>query len=162
MNRIQLLGLIINLIIYIIMILPCFIMSFFSKFYKNKKRLLIILLINLIINIVFSIIIYKCSDSIFSIFTNTPGIINYGIYTSKILFMSSSLYSLKIIIPMYLFKNNRIKKVAILLLTKIATTLILSLFGICFFNTKGFLFALPISDFIYYIIYSFELLKILR
>lgn len=162
MSRVQLFGLFINLIIYLIMILPIFLISFSLSFNKSKKRLLLSLCISITINIILSIILYKFPHNIFSIFTTQKGAINYGIYASKILFMSSSLYSLKFIIPLYLFKNKEIKKVTILLTTKIATLVLLILFGIIFFSFKGLLFALPISDFIYYIVYLFEFLKVLR
>ena len=91
-----------------------------------------------------------------------PGIVNYSVYASKILFISSSLFGIKILFPVYLIQNNMKKKSAILVFSKIAVLLIFILIGYNLFNFKGLLFAFPVSDLIFYIIYIIVFLNIIR
>lgn len=160
MNKIQISALTLNFIIYIIMISPILYISLKKSIYTKKKKFIFNLIISTIIEIILSIILYNFSKQIFSIFSNTQGIINYAIYASKIIFISSSLYSLKILLPIYIYKNE--KKSAILFISKIAVNLILIFIGYNFFNTKGILYSLPICDLIYYIIYLLIFLNIIR
>ncbi len=167
MYKIQLEGLILNFIIYIIMLIPIFLILFNKKIYKNKIIFLKYFIFSIIIELLLSLILYKSSYKIFSFFTNTTGLINYAVYASKILFITSSLYSIKFLIPAYLFvsykKNNIItshknflisrKKTAILFLSKIAVNIIFIFIGYTFFSNKGILFSIPFCDTIYYIIY---------
>lgn len=165
MNKIQLYALILNLIIYIIMIFPIIIISRRKSIYKNKKKFITYLIFTIILEIILSLIIYTFPKKIFSIFTAKTGIINYAVYASKILFISSSLYGIKILIPTFIYYNNlkiKSKKTAIFLLSKIAVTLILIFIGYNLFNTKGMLYAFPLSDLIYYIIYIIFFLNIIR
>ena len=155
MNKVQFYGLLLNLIIYLIMIFPIILISFNKKIYENKLKFLFYLCFSIIINILFSIVIYTFSRNIFSFISKTPGIINYAVYASKIVFTSSSLYSINFLIPAYLFINNKNwqKKSAILFLSKIAVHLILGLISFYLFNMKGILFSIPICDIVYYAIY---------
>lgn len=162
MTNIQINGLLLNLIIYLIMIFPIIIISLNKKNYETKNRFISVLIFSFIINIVLSLIVYNFSKTIFSIFSNTPGIVNYAVYASKILFISSSLYGIKILIPSYLLKINCKKKSAILVLTKIAISILFIFIGYRLFNFKGVLFAIPICDLIFYIIYILVFLKIIR
>lgn len=162
MTKIQITGLFLNFIIYLIMIFPIVIISLNKKNYKNKNHFIFVTIFSFIIEIVLSFILYKFSKNIFSLFSSTSGIVNYAVYASKILFISSSLYGLKILIPAFLIQNNMKKKSAILVFSKIAVLFIFILIGYNLFNFKGILFALPISDLIFYIIYIIVFLNIIR
>lgn len=164
LNRVQIYGLVLNLIIYIIMILPIIFISLRKSIYKSEKNFICGLIFSILTCAILSIIFYSFSKNIFSLFTTTTGIINYASYASKILFISSSLYAIKILVPAYFFKTNFLenKKTAILILSKIAVNFILILTGNAIFNTKGILYSFPICDFIYYIIYIKLFLNIIR
>lgn len=162
MTEIQLTGLFLNFIIYLIMIFPVIIISLNKKNYENKNHFISIVIFSFIIEIILSFSLYKFSPNIFSFFSNTPGIVNYSVYASKILFISSSLFGIKVLFPIYLIQNNMKKKSAILVLSKIAVLLIFILIGYNLFNFKGFLFAFPVSDLIFYIIYIIVFLNIIR
>lgn len=159
MNPIQIQAIFLNLIVYIIMIFPIIIVCLNKKIFATKKTFFYSLICCTILEIFLSAILYIFSNEIFSIFTNTKGIINFSVYSSKILFISSSLYSLKILIPSYLYNKKKQKKLAILVLSKIAITTICIITFYIIFNTKGFLFAFPICDFIFYIIYLLNIIR---
>ena len=160
-NHVQIYALIFNLIIYIVMILPVCIISFKKSIYDSKKTFVIFLVISVVLETIFSAILYKFSRNLFSLFTDTKGIINYAIYASKILFISSSLYSFKILIPAYIAQKNR-KKAAILVLSKITAHIIFIVIGYSIFDIKGILYSIPVCDIIYYIIYFKFFLNIFR
>ena len=154
MNKVQIAGLFLNFIIYLIMIFPIIIISLNKKIYETKSKFISYLICSIIIEIFLSISLYVFSREIFSLFTNTSGIVNYAIYASKILFISSSLYGIKFLVPGYIFFNKKErKKSAIFLLSKIADNLIFIFIGYKLFNFKGILFSLPICDLLYYIFY---------
>ena len=102
MDKIQIYGLLINLIIYIIITMPIRVLSHYKKIYEDNRKFILILTISMIYFIIISFILYSFPFKIFSLFTNTSGIINYGVYAFKILFLSSSLFSIKLLIPNYL------------------------------------------------------------
>lgn len=158
MNSAKFGGIILNLIIYIIMIFPIILVLFKKSIYKNKKTLLTNLIFITILEVGLSIILYLFSKYVFSIFANTSGIINYAIFASKIIFISSSLYGIKFLIPAFLYKFD--KKTTILFLSKIVVNLIFIFIAYNLFSTKGALYSLPICDFIYYIIYIILFIKI--
>jgi len=160
MNTVQVQGLFLNLLIYLVMTFPLILLTFKKNLYKTKKKFILVLIITTSFEIFFSIIFHIFSREFFSIFSNIPGVINYAIYSSKILFTTSSLYSIKILIPAFLIKNN--KKTAILVFSKIAVNLIFIFIGYNLFNNKGILYSFPICDFIYYIIYIVGFLKVIR
>lgn len=163
MDRIYFFALSFNFIIYLLMLTPVFYLLFNKKIYENKKDFISYLCISILIEIFLSCILYIFSREIFSLFTKTTGIINYAIYSSKILFISSSLYGIKFLIPAYLWKKqNKHKKTAILVLSKIAVNILFAFIGYFIFNTKGFLYSIPICDLIYYIIYIKLFLNIIR
>ncbi len=154
MNKIQIIGLFLNFIIYLIMICPIIIICFKKKIYENKSIFISHLINITVLEIILSIVLYAFSRKIFDLFTNTTGIINYAIYASKILFISSSLYGIKFMIPAYLFFSNKgRKKTAIIFLSKIAVAIIFAFIGYSCFNFKGILYSIPLCDLIYYIIY---------
>ncbi len=161
MNNTKFFGLFLNLLIYIIMIIPIIAIIFNKKIYKNKKSLTVCLIFITILEIFFSAIIYCFTKSIFSLLSKTSGIINYAAYTSKIIFISSSLYGIKFLIPAYLFSTlpNKRKKTTILFLSKIVVNIIFIFIGQKLFLTKGALYSISICDFIYYIIYIILFIK---
>jgi len=159
MNLIQVQAFFLNLIVYIIMIFPLIIICSNKKIFSTKKTFFNNLIFCTILEILFSAFLYLFPNKIFSLFTDTKGIINFAIYSSKIFFISSSLYSLKIFIPAYLYNQKKTKKLAILVLTKIAITIFFIITFNMLFNTKGFLFAFPICDFIFYIIYFLNIIR---
>lgn len=159
MNNVQIQGLFLNLIIYIIMVFPLIIICLNKKFFSSKKTFYNVLICCTIFEVLISAIFYIFPSEIFSLFTNTKGVINYAVYSSKILFISSSLYSLKFLIPTYLYIQKNTKKITILVLTKIAITIVCSILFYIIFNTKGILFAFPICDFIFYIIYFLNIIR---
>ena len=163
MGKIHFIGLFFNLIIYILMSIPVFFILLKKTIYENKKKFITFLCISIIIETFLSCLIYVFSNEIFSLFSKTAGIINYAVYASKILFISSSLYGIKFLIPVYLWKKeNKRKKTAILVLSKIAVNILFAFLGFILFNTKGLLYSFPICDLIYYIIYIKVFLNIIR
>lgn len=171
MNKVQILGFFFNLIIYFFMIFPIIILSLKKEIYNTKNSFCFAIIISFVIEIILSAILYIFNKSIFSIFSNTSGIINYAVYSSKIFFISSSLYGIKILIPAYIFhqktefqakKISNKKKSAILFLSKIAVNVLLILIGYNLFNTKGILYSFPVCDLIFYIIYIIIFLNIIR
>lgn len=157
MNEIQIKGLFLNLLIYIIIITPVIIISLNKRNYSTRKNFLSTLISCTILEIILSLILYLFPEKIFSIFTNTTGIINFAVYASKILFIFSSLFAIKIIMPAYLINAN--KKITILVLSKIVITIISCITFYFIFSTKGFLFAFPICDLIFYIIYFLKIIR---
>lgn len=161
-NQIQINGLFINLIIYIILITPSLITCFFKKAFSTRKNFNNILIINIIITIFLSLIFYLFYESILNSLPFDQGVLNYAIYAGKIIFISSSLYPLKYLIPVYFF-NNKNKKASILLaFAKIIDTFICMFLGYLLFNTKGILFGIPFADIIYYLSYLYLYLKVFR
>ena len=161
MDRIHLIGLFLNFIIYFFMLIPVFFILFNKPIYENKKKFLSFLCISTLIEIFLSCIIYFFPKSISSIFTKTNGIINYAAYSSRILFISSSLYGIKFLVPYYIWKVKN-KKTAILVLSKIAVNILFIFIGYILFNTKGILYSFPICDLIYCIIYLKIFLNVIR
>lgn len=159
MISIHIKALFLNFIIYLIMLIPLILISLNKKIYSTKKDFFSSLIYCTILEIVLSAILYIFSNNIFSIFTNTTGIVNFAVYSSKILFISSSLYALKILIPTYLYNQNKKKKLAIFIFSKTAITIFTVTLFYIIFNTKGALFAFPICDFIFYIIYILEIIR---
>lgn len=153
-------GLLANLIIYFIITLPIIVISFNKSNYISKKNLLKSLIITTIIEILLSICLYSFSRNIFSLFIKTSGVINYAVYASKILFITSSLYGIKYLIPIYLLKNSHKKNTTILLISKIVVNIFFILIGYFLFSTKGILFSFPLCDLIYYIIYIYIFAKL--
>lgn len=163
MDRIHFMGLFFNFIIYLLMLIPVFYLLFNKRIYENKSKFISFLCISVLIEIFLSSILYIFSNEIFSLFSKTTGIVNYAVYSSKILFISSSLYGIKFLIPAYVWKNkNKHKKTAILVLSKIAVNILFIFIGYFLFNTKGILYSFPICDLIYYIIYIKLFLNIIR
>ncbi len=163
MGRIHIIGLFLNFIIYLLMLIPVFFILFNKSIYENKKKFISFICVSTLIEVFLSSILYIFSNKIFSIFTKTTGIINYAVYASKILFITSSLYGIKFLIPAYIWKNkNEHKKTAILVLSKIAVNVLFIFVGYFLFNTKGILYSFPICDLIYCIIYLKIFLKIIR
>lgn len=157
MNEVQIKALFFNLIIYIVMISPIIIISTNSRFFASKKKFLSTLIYCTLLEIALSFILFLFPEKIFSLFTNIKGIINFAVYASKILFISSSLFAFEIIVPVYLKNKNR--KITILVLSKIVITIILCTFLYFIFNTKGLLFAIPICDFVFFIIYFLNIIR---
>lgn len=161
MGRIHIIGLFLNFIIYLLMVVPVFFILFNKSIYENKKKFISFLCVGTLIEIFLSCVLYIFSRSIFSIFSKTTGIVNYAVYASKILFISSSLYAVKYLIPSYILKTEN-KKTAILVLSKIAVNILFIFLGYILFNTKGILYSFPICDLIYCIYYLKIFLKIIR
>ena len=163
MDRIHLVGLSFNFIIYILMLLPVFFILFNKSIYENKKNFISFVYISTLIEIFLSCTLYLFSNTIFSIFTNTTGIINYAVYASKIIIITSSLYGIKFLIPYYIWKTqNKNKKTAILVFSKIAVNVLFIFLGYILFNMKGILYSFPICDLFYCIIYINIFLKVIR
>ena len=163
MDRIHLIGLFFNFIIYLILLIPVIFILLKNSIYENNKTFITFLCTSIIIETFLSCFIYIFANEIFSLFSKTSGIINYAVYASKILFISSSLYGIKFLIPVYLWKvKKEHKKTAILVLSKIAVNILLIFCGYFLFSTKGILYSFPICDLIYYIIYLKLLLNITR
>ena len=161
-NQIQINGLFINLIIYIILIAPSLIICFFKKAFSTRKNFNNILIINIIITIFLSLIFYLFYESILNSLPLDQGVINYAIYAGKIIFISSSLYPLKYLIPVYFFNNKNKKASIVLAIAKIIDTFICMFLGYLLFNTKGILFGIPFADIIYYLAYIYLYLKVFR
>ena len=162
MDKIQIYGLIINIVIYIIITTPVQIISFIKGIYKNRQKFIAILASCIIYFIIVSYVLYSFPYKIFSLFTSTRGIINYGVYVFKILFISSSLYAIKILIPKFIYYQTKTKKIAILVFSKTALTIIFSVIGYLLFNFKGIFFTFPLIDFIYSIIYIYVFYKYIK
>lgn len=150
-------ALILNLIVYLIIIIPLIISFFFTHIFFNKKTVIRYLAILSIIEIILSILLYKFSYKIFSLFTSKTGTINFAVFASRILFLDSSLYAIKFLIPMYLKKSN--KKTVIFVLSKITANILFAILGYLIMHTVGFLYSFPICDIIYYFIYIYIFIK---
>lgn len=155
MNTVQLKALFLNLIVYLVMTTPIIIASLNKNNFSTKKKFLSTLIYCTIFEIIFSVILYSFSENIFSLFTTTTGVINFAVYASKILFISSSLFAIKIVVPAYL---KTTKKITILVLSKTVITIISCIILYTLFSTKGFLFAFPICDFIFYTVYILKVI----
>lgn len=158
--KIQIYGLLSNLIAYILMIIPIIIISFNKSNYISKSNLIKSLLIITTIEIILSSLLYTFSRNIFSLFIKTSGIINYAVYASKILFIVSSLYGIKYLIPIYMFNKNNQKKATIIFISKIVANIVFIFIGYNLFSTKGILFSFPLCDLIYYVIYIYIFIKL--
>lgn len=154
MNEVQIKSIFLNLIIYIVMISPIIIISTNKNFFTSKRKFLSTLIYCTFLEIALSFILFLFPERIFSLFTNTLGVINFSIYASKILFIASSLFALKIIVPAYL---NQTKKITILVLSKIVINIIFCIIFYTIFSIKGFLFAFPVCDFIFCIVYILKI-----
>lgn len=151
--NIQIYGLISNFILYLILILPIIIITSKKNIYSSTNDLLKAILLSLVIESFLSSIIYVFGKNIFSLFIKTQGIINYAVYASKIIFITSPFYGIKFLIPAYIFQKNKSKKTTILFFSKIVVNIIFIFIGIALFSNKGMLFSIPLCDIIYYIIY---------
>lgn len=161
-NEIQLKGLCLIFIFYLILIMPSIIICFNKKYFIDRKKFNNILIGNIIYNIILSMCFYLFYEKIFNIFNLDQGIINYAIYSGKIIFMASSLFAVKYLIPGYIY-HNKSKKISIIFaIAKIIDTLICMIIGYYLFNQKGILFAIPVADIIYYIAYTYCYLKVFR
>ena len=159
MDKIQIYGLLFNIILYIIITIPIYTLSFFKKAYENKKIFIVTFIFSIIYFVIISILLYYFPYKVFSLFTNTKGVINYSVYAFRILFACSSLFAAKILIPKYIINQTPNKKIATFYYSKIAITFILSIIGYFIFDTKGILFAFPLTDFIYSITYLYLFFK---
>ena len=148
-NEIELKGLGLIFLYYLILIFPSIIICFNKKYFENRKEFNNIIIGNIIYTILLSMCFYLFYVKI-----------NYAIYSGKILFIASSLFPIKYLIPGYIF-HNKSKKISIIFaIAKIIDTLICMIIGFYLFDQKGILFAVPFSDVIYYIAYMYCYLKI--
>ena len=160
-NEIELKGLGLIFLYYLILIFPSIIICFNKKYFENRKEFNYIIIGNIIYTILLSMCFYLFYEKIFTVFNISQGIINYAIYSGKILFIASSLFPIKYLIPGYIF-HNKSKKISIIFaIAKIIDTLICMIIGFYLFDQKGILFAVPFSDVIYYIAYMYCYLKII-
>ena len=162
MSQMQIFGLLFNFIVYSLITMPIYVLSHLKKIYHTEKKFMHYLIISIFYCVLISSILYFIPYKIFSLFPASTGTINYSVYAFKILFACSSLFSMKILIPKYIYYKTRNKKIAIFYYSKIAITLILSILGYYIFNAKGILFAFPLTDFVYSIIYLYVFLNIIR
>ncbi len=157
MNKTIFFGLILNFILYIFCILPIIIIFFKKQIYANKSRFLFIFSLSTILEIFISLIVHFFARNIFSFFAKTPGIVNYAVYASKIIFITASLYSIKFLVPgfLYNYKKSKLthKKTTILFLSKIVVNFIFMIIGFIIFSMKGFLYSIPLCDLIYVFLY---------
>ena len=161
-NEIQLKGLCLIFIFYLILIMPSIIICFNKKYFIDRKKFNNILIGNIIYNIILSMCFYLFYEKIFNIFNLDQGIINYAIYSGKIIFMASSLFAVKYLIPGYIYHTKNKKISIIFAIAKIIDTLICMIIGYYLFSQKGILFAIPVADIIYYIAYTYCYLKVFR
>ena len=138
-NEIQLKGLCLIFIFYLILIMPSIIICFNKKYFIDRKKFNNILIGNIIYNIILSMCFYLFYEKIFNIFNLDQGIINYAIYSGKIIFMASSLFAVKYLIPGYIYHNKNKKISIIFAIAKIIDTLICMIIGYYLFNQKGLL-----------------------
>lgn len=162
MNNVQIIGIALNLIIYFIITFPLLIICFIKKIYSSKEIFIKWCIISTLIEIVLSIILYTFSKEIFFFFPVSNGIKNYAVYASKILFITSSFYSLKFLIPTYLFENSSKSKTLLLVFLKIILTFCMIFILNFIFNTKGIFYAFPICDLIFYVIYIVSFIKVIK
>ena len=127
-------------ILYFLPILLLYIFFYISK--KVNKKLLIFSTMGLII---YSIFLHFCITPITSFFTNTPGIINFTKYASKIYFICLPLISFRIFIIFNCDLNY------VYFLTRfILFTLITFIFDY-YFGLKGILYSNPLCELLYFI-----------
>lgn len=129
--------------LYFLAVLAVSIYIFISN--KSHKSLIINSTIGLII---YSIILHFSITSIVSCLTKISGVINFVKYASKIYFICLPLVGFRILT----IKKRHIKKSYFLIcLRVILLVLITFLFNYCF-NLKGVLYAIPLNEFIIFVI----------
>lgn len=160
MSKISIVSFGLNMLLYLLISIPILVISKNKKIYKTKNNFILSICIGTIIEIVLSILIYKFPGFIFSRFVSTPGIINYSIFISKIIFSTSSLIAVKILVPTLLI--NRHKTVKKLLVTYLIVTIVFCTIGFLYRKTVGFLFGFPISDLVIFAINSIIIFKEFR
>ena len=158
MSKISIISFLLNILLYIFISLPVLVIGHNKKIFSRKKNYILSICTATIIEIVLSLIIYNFPYSIFSIFTTTQGIINYSVFISKILFSTSSLIAVKILVPallIHLHKNY--KKIFFI---HFSIIILFCILGFLFKKTVGFLFGFPLSDMVVCIIDFVILVKI--
>ena len=144
---------------YIIFFIPLIIFLLNRKNYKSKKNIYKISFYSILYGILTSSIFYIVPKKFFSFFTNVNGIINFCSYASKIIFITSSIIGIQIIILLFFYFQKQIKKTAILFLLKTAVLAILILILYNLYHITGFLYAIPISDIVFLLIELYVLNK---
>lgn len=160
MSKISVVSFGLNMLLYLLISIPILVISRNKKIYKTKNNFLLSICIGTIIEIVLSILIYKLPGFIFSRFVSTPGIINYSIFISKIVFSTSSLIAIKILVPFLII--NQHKTVRKLLGTYLLVTIAFCTIGFLYKKTVGFLFGFPISDLVIFSLNSVIIFKEFR
>lgn len=127
--------------LYFIPILIVSLYTFLTS--KSKKNIIIFSTIFLIF---YSILLRLFIKQIASLFAVSLGVINFVEYSSKIYFICLPLIGFRI----YHLKNTR--RIYYILVSRIVLFFILSLLLNYFFNLKGILYAIPLHEFIYFII----------
>jgi len=150
MSKISLMSFGLNILIYILISLPILCISKDKKIFKNKNTFILAVCIGTIIEIILSLMIYSFPNRIFSAFTNTSGIVNYSVFISKIIFSTSSLIAIKILVPSWLI--NQHKNTKRILAAELLLTIAFCAIGFLYKKTVGFLFGFPTSDMVIFII----------
>ncbi len=136
-------------IIYFILLLPQWIIALQKRNYQNKKTFMQALLCSVLLGSILSYMLYHFSQQILSLFTQTNGVKQYAIYCLKILLISSSFLGLQLLLPFYFVFHQSYKHTIVLYITKCFITILVSIIGYIVFQTKGLLYAISISDFIF-------------
>lgn len=160
MSKISVISFALNILLYILISIPILVICKNKKIFKNRNSFLLAICIGTIIEIFLSLIIYKFPNIIFSTLVNVQGIINYSVFISKIIFSTSSLIAVKILIPALLI--NRHKNIQKLLTVQLLITLIFCTIGFFYKKTVGFLFGFPVSDIVIFTMNIFIFFKELR
>ncbi len=123
--------------------LPIFICSFYSFLSKQSNRT--ILLISTSIFILYSVFLHVGIEQITTFFTSLPGTIHFVVYASKIYYIALPLLGFRIL----MLKKEATKKAAFLMLLKIILLLFITILLKHFFQLKGVLYSLPLSELIF-------------
>lgn len=135
-------------IVQIVYFLPVFLISlYFFISTKSNKSLLINSTIALIL---YAIFLHIFIVPITSFFTNTQGIINFTKYASKIYFICLPLVGVRI---WGIKKEKNIKNCFWFVLTRIIFLLLITLVFKNLFELKGVLYACPLCEMIYTLIF---------
>ena len=160
MSKVSFTSFALNILLYTLISIPILIMSQKKGIYKSKKNYILSICLGTILEIILSLIIYNFPYQIFGLFVSTQGIVNYSVFISRIIFSTSSLISLKFLVPSLLIHLH--KKAGNYMMIQIIIMVVFCAIGFLLKKTVGFLFGFPIADLVIFIMNLYTIRKIFK
>jgi len=114
---------------------------------KGPSLLAGIFFVSVVLEFILSGIVYVYMKPIFHLFNVQNGIINYAIYSAKILLISSTAIGVPFIISIYFLLNKRIKtSIFLFVIRQLLLPVPLTILFYELWYIKGILYAIPMSD----------------